>query len=105
VKKFQSVPSKIDKARKIDLRHVSDRGVSMKNQSSRTHDVKPETLKKSLLDFPDLFLQVHGGHMYCVVSYRNVGSCKSDVRHHCKTIQHTRKVYQKLMVHREESNC
>ena len=30
------------------------------------------------------------------VCCRNVGSCKSDVRQHCKTIHHTRKVWGKI---------
>ena len=58
VKQFQPVASKRDKPRKIALRHVSDRGVSMKKQGARKHDVKPDTLKKRLLDFPDQFLLV-----------------------------------------------
>ena len=60
--------TKRDKTWKITLRHVSDRGVSMKKQGARQHDVKPVTLKKHLLDFPDQFLQVHGDQLYC-------GSC------------------------------
>ena len=54
-KQFQPVASKMDKPRKIALRHVSDRGVSMKKQGARKHDVKSDTLKKRLLDFPDQF--------------------------------------------------
>jgi len=65
-KKFQPAASKIDKARKIDLRHVSGRGASGKKKGATKHDVKPETLKKRLLDFPDQFLQVQGGQLYCV---------------------------------------
>ena len=40
VKKFQPVVSKIDKPWKIVVRHVSVRGVSMKKQGTRKHDVK-----------------------------------------------------------------
>ena len=36
---FKSVVSKIDKRRKIDLQHVSDRCVSLKKQGGRKHDV------------------------------------------------------------------
>ena len=71
-------------------------GASLKNQGARKHDVKTETMKQSLLDFPDQFLQVQGGQLYCGVCCTNVGSCKSDVRQHCKTIQHTRNVYGKI---------
>ena len=57
-KQFQPAASKMDKPRKIALRHVSGRGVSMKKQGARKHDVKSDTLKKRLLDFPDQFLEV-----------------------------------------------
>ena len=50
-KKFKHAVSKIDKPRQIVVRHVSDRGVSMKKQGPRKHDVKSETLKNRLLDF------------------------------------------------------
>jgi hypothetical protein len=53
---------------------------------ARKHDVKPETLKKRLLDFADQFLQVQGGQLYCGACCTNVGSSKSDARQHCKTM-------------------
>ena len=87
--------SKFDKARKVALRHVSGRGVSFKKQGARKHDVKSKTLKKRLMDFSDQFLQVQRGHLYCGAWYTKVGSCKSDPRQHCKTMQHTTKVHQK----------
>ena len=71
-KQFQSAPSKIDKARKKNQRHVSGRGASLKKQGARNHDVKPETMNQSLLDFPDQFLQVQGGQLYCGTCYTNV---------------------------------
>ena len=55
--KFQTPVSKIDQLSQVVL-HVSGRGVSMKKQKKRKHDVKTDTLKKSLLDFPDQFLEV-----------------------------------------------
>ena len=55
---FQPAVSKIDKARKTTLRRDSGMGASLKKQGGRKHDVKPETLKNRLLDFPDQFLQV-----------------------------------------------
>jgi hypothetical protein len=60
-KKFQPPASKIEKTRKIDLRHVSGWGASLKKQGARRHDVEPETTKQRLLDFPNQFLQVQGG--------------------------------------------
>ena len=60
---FKPAASKIDKTRKINLRHVSGRGGSMKKQGARKHDVKPDTLKKRLLDFPGQFFQVQGGQL------------------------------------------
>ena len=39
VKKFQPVTSKIDESRKITLRQVVGRGVSLKKQGERKHDV------------------------------------------------------------------
>ena len=95
---FQHAASKMDKPRKIALRHVSDRGVSMKKQGARKHDVKPDTLKKRLLDFPDQFLLVQGGQLYCGACNTNVGSCNSDARQHCKTMHHTTKVHKKIVV-------
>ena len=84
--------SKIDKTRKINLRHVSGRGGSMKKQGARKNDVKPDTLKKRLLDFPGQFFQVQGRQLYCGACCTNVGSCKSDASQHCKPMQHTTKV-------------
>ena len=55
-KKFHPDVSKIDKPCQIVLRHVSGRGVSMKKQGEKKHDVKSDTMKKCLLDFPDQFL-------------------------------------------------
>ncbi len=57
--------------------------------------MQPDTLKKRVLQFPDQFLQVHGGQLYCVTSYTNVGSSKSDVTQDSKAIQDTRKVQEK----------
>ena len=70
----------------------------MKKQGARKRDVKPDTLKKCLLDFPDQFLLVQGDQVYCGTCITNVGSCKSDVRQHCKTMQYTTKVQQKIAV-------
>ena len=92
---FLPAASKVVRTRKISERHVSGRGSSTRKQGARLHDVKPDTLKKRVLEFPDQFLQVQGGHLYCVVCSTNVGSSKSDVTQHLKTIQHTRKVQQK----------
>ncbi len=64
-KKFRPPASKIDKERIIPLRHVSGRGSSIKKQGARKHDVKPETMKQCLMDFPNQFLQVLGGQLYC----------------------------------------
>ena len=50
-KQFRPAASKIDKERKIPLRHVSGRGSSTKKQGARQHDVKPDTLKKRVLQF------------------------------------------------------
>ncbi len=95
-KKFRPPASKIDKERKIPLRHVSGRGSSIKKQGARKHDVTPETMKQRLMDFPNQFLQVLGGQLYCGSYYTNVGSCKSDVRQHCNTMQYTRNVQKKI---------
>ena len=75
---------------------MCDRDVSMKKQGARKHDVKTDTLKKRLLDFPGQFLLVQGDRLYCGACSTNVGSCKSDTRHHCKTIHHTTKVQHKI---------
>ena len=87
-KQFRPAASKIDKERKITLRHVSGRGSSIKKQGTRKHDVKPQTMKQSLMDFSNQFLQVLGGQLYCGTCCTNVGSCKSDERQHCNTMQH-----------------
>jgi hypothetical protein len=50
-KQFHPDVSKIDRTRKITVRHVSDRGSSTKKQGARQHDVKPDTLKKRVLQF------------------------------------------------------
>ena len=49
--KFKSPPSKVDKTRKIVLRHVQGRRVSMKKNGGRRGDTKSDTLKKSLDEF------------------------------------------------------
>ena len=70
--KFKSPPSKVDKTRKlmIGLRHVNVRGVSMKKNGGRRGDVHPDTLKKSLDEFPDHFLKIVGGRVFCEVCNR-----------------------------------
>ena len=83
-KKFRPAASKIDKERKIHLRHVKGRGSSIKKQGARKHDVKPETMNKRLVDFPNELLQVIGGQLYCGACFTNIGSCKSDARQHCE---------------------
>ena len=50
-KQFHPAVSKIDRTRKITVRHVSGRGSSTKKQGARQHDVKPDTLKKRVLQF------------------------------------------------------
>ena len=50
-KQFHPAASKIDRTRKITVRHVSGRGSSTKKQGARQHDVKPDTLKKCVLQF------------------------------------------------------
>jgi hypothetical protein len=54
-KQFHPAASKIDRPRKIPTRHVTGRGASVKKQGTRRHDVKPGTLQKRLLNFPDQF--------------------------------------------------
>ena len=57
-KQFLPAASKVVRTRKISVRHVSGRGSSTRKQGARLHDVKPDTLKKRVLEFPDQFLQV-----------------------------------------------
>jgi hypothetical protein len=64
-KQFHPAASKIDQPRKIPTRHVTGRGASIKKQGTRRHDVKPGTLHKRLLNFPDQFLQAQGGQLFC----------------------------------------
>ena len=94
-KQFHPAASKIDRPRKIPTRHVTGRGASMKKQGTRRYDVKPGTLEKRLLNFPDQFLEAQGGQLFCVACCTNAGSSKSDVTQHLNTKQHTRKVQQK----------
>ena len=53
-------------------------------------------MKQRLMDFPNQFLQVLGGQLYCGACCTNVGSCKSDARQYCNTMQHTRNVQKKI---------
>ena len=57
-KQFLPAASKVVRTRTISVRHVSGRGSSTRKQGARLHDVKPDTLKKRVLEFPDQFLQV-----------------------------------------------
>ena len=50
-KQFHPPASKIDRMRKITIRHVAGRGSSTKKQGTRHHDVKPDTLKNRVLQF------------------------------------------------------
>jgi hypothetical protein len=95
-KQFHASASKIDQPRKMPTRHVTGRGVSIKKQGTRRHDVKPDTLHKRLLNFPDQFLQAQGGQLFCAACCTNVGSSNSDVKQHLQTMQHTTKVQQKI---------
>jgi hypothetical protein len=58
VQKFKPPPSKVDKTRTIVLRHVEDRGESKKKNRGWRGDVKPDTLKKILDEFPTDFLKI-----------------------------------------------
>ena len=95
-KQFRPPASKIDRPRKIPTRHLTGRGASIKKQGTRRHDVKPGTLQKRLLNFPDQFLQAQGGQLFCAACCTNVGSSNSAVKQHLQTMQHTTKVQQKL---------
>jgi hypothetical protein len=64
-KQFHPAASKIDQPRKIPTRHVTGRGASIKKQGTRRHDVKPGTLYKRLLNFPDQVLEAQGGQLFC----------------------------------------
>ncbi len=79
-KQFHPAASKIDQPRKIRTRHVTVRGASIKKQGTRRHDVKPGTLHKRLLNFPDQFLQAQGGQLFCAACCTNVGSSNSAVK-------------------------
>ena len=58
--------------------------------------MKPETMRKRLLDCPDQFSQVKGSKVYFWACSTNVGSCKSDVKQRCLTMLHTTKVQVKI---------
>jgi hypothetical protein len=104
-KQFHPAASKIDQPRKIHTRHVTGRGASIKKQGTRRHDVKPGTLHKRLLNFPDQFLQAQGGQLFCAACCTNVGSSNSAVKQHLQTMQHTTKVQQKLAGSRAAKTC
>jgi len=65
VQNFKAAPSKVDKPRKLALRHVEGRGSSKHKNGARRADVKPETLTKRLNDFPDQFLKITVGQIFC----------------------------------------
>ena len=66
--KVQPSPSKLDKKRKVPVRHVQGRGASMKKNGGRRGDVKTDTLKKRLDEFPTHFLKVIGDQLFCETS-------------------------------------
>jgi hypothetical protein len=61
------------------------RGASIKKNGGRRGDVKPDTLKKCLDEFPTHFLKIIGGHLLCESCSRNVGSSSSAVKCHIVT--------------------
>ena len=65
VQKFKDTPSKVVKPSKLATRHVDGRGSSKHKNGARRADVKPETLTKSLNDFPDQFLKITTGQLFC----------------------------------------
>lgn len=90
--KFKPPPSKVDKPRKLQVRNVTGRGASMKKNGARKGDVKPDTLKKRLEEFPTHFLKIMGGQLFCEACSRNVGSSMSAVQCHIATQVHTTKM-------------
>jgi len=92
VQNFKAAPSKVDKPRKLALRHVEGRGSSKHKNGARRADVKPETLTKRLNEFPTHFLKITAGQQFCETCSRNVGSSKDAVNDHISSKLHTTKM-------------
>jgi hypothetical protein len=92
VQKFKAAPSKVDKLRKLAVRHVDGRGSSKHKNGARRADVKPETLTKCLNDFPAQFLKITAGQLFCEACSRNVGSSSDDVKDHISSKLHPTKM-------------
>jgi hypothetical protein len=92
LQKFKAAPSKVDKPRKLALRHDEGRGSSKHKNGARRADVKPETLTKRLNDFPDQFLKITTGQLFCEACSRKVGSSKDTVNDHISSKLHTTKM-------------
>ena len=67
VQKFKAAPSKVDKLRKLAVRHFDGRGSSKHKNGARRADVKPATLTKRLKEFPTHFLKITVGQLFCCV--------------------------------------
>jgi cobalamin biosynthesis protein CobT len=80
--RFNPVPAKIDKERKIATRHVKGRLNSLKKQGARLNDVKGATIANSLQEFSGNFLSLVSGQLWCAACFSNVGSAKSAVDQH-----------------------
>jgi hypothetical protein len=92
VQKFKTAPSKVDKLRKLAIRHVDGRDSSKYKNASRRSDVKPATLTKRLNEFPTHFLKITAGQLFCETWSRNVGSSKDSVNDHISSKLHTTKM-------------
>jgi hypothetical protein len=76
VQNFKAAPSKVDKPRKLALRHVEGRGSSKHKNGARRADVKPETLTIRLNEFPTHFLKITACQLFCEACSRNLDQCK-----------------------------
>ena len=92
VNQFKPAVSKIAvKERKIPVRWVQGKQ-STKKQGGRVHDVSVLTLAKRPAQFPDQFLSIMGGQLWCGACHSNVGSGVSSIVLHVKGVEHVKKV-------------
>ena len=87
-KKKESVVAKKKRQALAAVRNADGRGTSTKKQGARLNDVKPETMKRRLEDFPDETLIISGGQIWCKACKCNVASGKQPLADHCKRPKH-----------------
>ena len=90
-----TLANSVDNPSQTPLSHLKGRTILTKTDAvDRVEGLQVSLQKKVIFFFSNLWKQEE--ESVCGVCCRNVGSCKSDARQHCQTMQHTTKVQEEI---------